>query len=75
MDIEKRAKYISESNCRTDTTIHVRVTVNPIPVVKAEKVNDIDCVINSTKLKASGSAGSSYLWSPVKGLEGYTFIS
>jgi gliding motility-associated-like protein len=60
---------ISESHCGTDTTITVWVKVNPMPVVKAEKINDIDCLVHSAKLKASGSAGSSYLWAPNRGLD------
>ncbi|OQP59962.1 hypothetical protein A3860_35560 [Niastella vici] len=60
---------IRESNCGTDTTFHVRIAVNPTPVVKAEKINDIDCLVHSAKLKASGSAGSSYLWAPARGLD------
>jgi hypothetical protein len=61
--------HIGESNCGTDTTISVRVKVNPTPMVKAEKINDIDCLVHSAKLKASGSSGSSYLWAPARGLD------
>lgn len=60
---------ISESNCGTDTTFNVRITVNPTPFVKAGKVNDIDCLVHSAKLQASGTAGIAYLWAPVGGLD------
>jgi gliding motility-associated-like protein len=43
--------------------------VKPTPVVKAEKVNDIDCLTHSTKLNVTGSTGSSYLWTPTKWLD------
>jgi gliding motility-associated-like protein len=60
---------IGESNCGTDTTFNVRIIVKPTPVVKAEKVNDIDCLTHSTKLNVTGSTGSSYLWTPTKWLD------
>jgi gliding motility-associated-like protein len=60
--------HVTENTCNTDTTMNVRVMVNPIPTVAAEKANDLDCVTHSTQLNATGSPGNAYLWSPVSGL-------
>jgi gliding motility-associated-like protein len=59
--------HISESICNYDTTIAVLVTVNPSPVVRAEKSNDIDCSVPTAQLTASGAA--SYTWAPATGLD------
>jgi gliding motility-associated-like protein len=61
--------YMTESNCNRDTTISVRVIVNPTPTVTAEKTNDIDCIIHSAQLYATGSAGNAYRWLPASGLD------
>ena len=61
--------YMTESNCNRDTTIAVRVIVNPTPTVTAEKTNDIDCIIHSAQLNATGSAGNAYRWLPASGLD------
>jgi gliding motility-associated-like protein len=58
---------ISDSVCTAyDSTFTVQVTVRPVPVITAEKENDIDCAVHMAQLKASG--GVSYSWSPAAGL-------
>ena len=42
------------------------LVINPLPVVTISKSNDINCIIGSATLTASG--GSRYLWSPATGL-------
>lgn len=59
--------YISENTCTYDTILNVNVTVNPNPLVAAQKSNDIDCVVTTAKLTASGA--STYNWTPSRGLE------
>jgi gliding motility-associated-like protein len=59
--------YISENTCGRDTTIQMNVTVNPSPVVAAQKSNDINCTQPTSQLQASG--GITYLWSPVNGVD------
>ncbi|OQP45451.1 hypothetical protein A4H97_32425 [Niastella yeongjuensis] len=61
--------YIKESNCNHDTTIAVQVLVNPAPAVTAEKTNDLDCLVHSAKLSATGSVGSVYRWFPTSRLD------
>lgn len=61
--------YIRENNCNHDTIIQVRVTVNPSPIVHAEKTNDLDCATHSAQLNASGSTGNDYVWLPATGLD------
>ena len=57
---------ITESVCRHDTAISVAVSVNPLPVIAAQKSNDINCTVPFAKLEATG--GESYAWSPASGL-------
>jgi gliding motility-associated-like protein len=57
---------ISESVCRHDTTIRVTVSVNPLPVIVAQKSNDINCTVPEAKITASGA--QTYVWSPSAGL-------
>ncbi|MGN6439145.1 MAG: gliding motility-associated C-terminal domain-containing protein [Agriterribacter sp.] len=54
--------YIKENNCDIDTTIQVRINVNPTPSINAYKSNDINCVVRTAQLTATGAV--SYLWSP-----------
>ena len=61
--------HVTENTCNKDTTMKVMVAVNPRPTVAAEKTNDLDCIIHTTRLHATGTAGNSYLWSPVSGLD------
>jgi len=60
--------YSKENTCGFDSTMQVQVTVNPTPVVDAIKANDITCLLPTAQLHATGSAGSSYAWTPVTGL-------
>jgi gliding motility-associated-like protein len=60
--------YAKENTCGHDTTMQLRVTVYPTPVVKASKANDITCELPTAQLHASGPAGTSYLWTPATGL-------
>lgn len=59
--------HISESICNYDTTINMLITVNPKPVVTAQKSNDIDCTVHTARLFAGGAV--SYTWSPIAGLD------
>lgn len=59
--------HIGENTCGTDTTINLRVVVNPPPVVTAQKTNDINCTSPNAKLSAGGAL--SYVWFPATGLD------
>jgi gliding motility-associated-like protein len=59
--------YMVENTCGTDTTIDVRVVVNPAPLVTAQKTNDINCTSPNARLSAAGAV--SYLWFPATGLD------
>lgn len=59
--------YIKENICNIDTTIDVRIDVNPIPDVNVLKSNDINCVVRTAQLFATGA--SSYTWSPGANLD------
>jgi gliding motility-associated-like protein len=61
--------YAKENTCGYDTTMQIRVNVNPTPIVTASKENDVNCVVHTTRLHASGTPGTSYLWAPVTGLD------
>jgi gliding motility-associated-like protein len=59
--------FISDPVCtQYDSSFDVQVTVNPAPVVIAQKSNDIDCSKLSAQLSASGA--SAYQWLPAAGL-------
>ncbi|HVS97170.1 MAG TPA: gliding motility-associated C-terminal domain-containing protein [Puia sp.] len=59
--------HIADSLCSAyDSSFSVAVTVLPIPVIAAEKENDIDCAVHMASLNATG--GVSYVWSPSAGL-------
>ncbi|HEY1202234.1 MAG TPA: PKD domain-containing protein, partial [Niastella sp.] len=60
--------YAKENTCGLDTTMQVWVKVNPTPVVEASKENDLNCVVHTTNLHASGTSGTSYLWAPIASL-------
>jgi hypothetical protein len=49
-----------------DSVFDVKVIVNPSPEIFAQKSNDINCSILSSKLTVSGS--DSYTWTPATGL-------
>lgn len=58
-----------ESTCGKDSTMYVQVNVSPVPVIAVTKENDLNCVVHTTRLHVSGTPGTSYLWSPVTGLD------
>lgn len=53
---------ISETVCNHDTTIRVTVGVDPLPVIVAQKSNDVNCMAPEANLTATGA--KSYVWSP-----------
>jgi gliding motility-associated-like protein len=59
--------HIGENACGYDTTINLRVVVNPVPMVTAQKSNDINCTSPNAKLSAAGAI--SYVWFPATGLD------
>ncbi len=48
----------------------VYLTVNPQPFVQLTKSNDVDCILGTARLAATG--GASYLWSPAVSLSNAT---
>lgn len=59
--------YIRESVCSFDTTINMRIVVNPNPVLTVDKVNDVNCNTPTAQLKATGAL--QYTWVPAAGLD------
>ena len=57
---------IKDKTCDDSTTLSTTVAVLPPPSVNAFKSNDIDCVVSTAQLKASGA--DKYAWSPTSGL-------
>jgi gliding motility-associated-like protein len=57
---------ITDTVCNNTANLSTIVTVNSLPVVVAGKSNDLDCTNGFANL--SGSGASSYVWSPVEGL-------
>ncbi|MEI9909731.1 MAG: hypothetical protein WDO71_08670 [Bacteroidota bacterium] len=53
---------ITETTCNNSTELNTTITVNPLPSVRASKVNDLDCSNGSSQLNARGT--SIYIWSP-----------
>ena len=58
--------YIKESTCDDSTALTTTLKVAPPPTISVTKSNDLDCVVSSSQLMASGA--SSYVWSPATGL-------
>ncbi|WP_127130652.1 PKD domain-containing protein [Pseudoflavitalea rhizosphaerae] len=58
--------HIQDNTCGFDSTIHLDVTVNPLPFIQAGKSNDINCNKPTAILNATG--GVSYTWLPATGL-------
>jgi gliding motility-associated-like protein len=58
---------ITETTCDVSTVLQTNVTVNPLPLVKATKSNDLDCSNDRSHLKATGAA--SYMWTPALSLD------
>lgn len=52
--------------CKTSDTLATAVKVNPLPMVRITKSNDINCSFSTARLSASGAA--TYQWLPVTGL-------
>jgi gliding motility-associated-like protein len=59
--------YIKDATCAFDTTISMKVTVNPNPVLTVEKANDVNCNKPTTQLTVTGALR--YTWSPATGLD------
>jgi gliding motility-associated-like protein len=59
--------HISEDICNSDSTVVINVSVNKNPFVVAQKSNDIDCAVPTTRLNASGAL--KYNWNPSAGLD------
>ncbi len=53
---------ITDLSCNKDSIFNVQVIVNPLPLVKASKSNDISCASLTANLMATGAA--QYLWQP-----------
>jgi gliding motility-associated-like protein len=53
---------INDTLCNFSNTLSTVITVIPLPVVNANKSNDIDCSSNQSNLTATGAA--KYSWSP-----------
>jgi gliding motility-associated-like protein len=59
--------YMTENTCHFDTTIDVHITVNPVPEVTAQRSNDINCLVTTAQLNATGA--NAYQWSPAVHLD------
>lgn len=57
---------IKEFTCNNSTTLSTIVTVLPVPVIKASKLNDIDCTTGGAQLSATGTG--QFSWSPAASL-------
>lgn len=53
---------ITENKCNVSATLSTTVTTLPLPLVRANKTNDIDCSQDKSQLIASGA--KSYSWTP-----------
>jgi gliding motility-associated-like protein len=58
---------ILETTCNSSTTLSTTVTVNPLPLIRANKSNDLDCSNDRSQLNATGA--QTYIWSPVATLD------
>ncbi|MDP4263903.1 MAG: PKD domain-containing protein [Bacteroidota bacterium] len=57
---------IQETVCNNSATLTTTVIVNPLPVVRASKSNDLDCSNDRSQLNATGAA--TYVWTPASSL-------
>lgn len=57
---------ITDTLCGNSATLNTIVTVLPLPTVKANSSNDLDCSITQSQLTASGA--SQYIWTPASTL-------
>jgi gliding motility-associated-like protein len=62
--------HISEATCNFDTTMTMKITLNPKPVISAAKSNDINCASPSSQLEATGA--NTYFWEPFLNLDNAT---
>ncbi len=58
---------ITDTLCNNSSTLSTIVTVLPLPVIRANKSNDIDCAISQSQLTASGA--TQYTWTPATTLD------
>ncbi|HWB26411.1 MAG TPA: LamG-like jellyroll fold domain-containing protein [Chitinophagaceae bacterium] len=58
---------ITNSVCKITDTVSSIITVQQKPTVTISKSNDLDCVLGSATLKATG--GNHYTWTPPTGLD------
>lgn len=58
---------ITDTVCNNSSTLSTIVTVLPLPVIRANKSNDIDCAISQSQLTASGA--TQYTWTPATTLD------
>jgi gliding motility-associated-like protein len=61
---------IKDNTCNDSTSLTTIITISPPPIVRAAKLNDIDCVFSSAQLAANGA--NKYVWSPSTGLNNST---
>jgi gliding motility-associated-like protein len=64
---------ITDTLCGFVRSLSTNYTVLPLPVVKAARSNDIDCITPQSILNASGA--SNYVWSPSTSLNNGTIAS
>jgi gliding motility-associated-like protein len=57
---------ITDTLCHFSSVLSTTVTVLPLPAVKANKTNDIDCIFDKSTLIALGAR--QYSWTPITGL-------
>ena len=64
------AVAITDAACGITDTLVARVTINPLPNINITKSNDINCLVSTAQLNATG--GTRYLWTPAAGLSNAT---
>lgn len=64
---------IKDSTCNDSTLLTTTVAVLQLPIIKANKTNDVDCSNGFSKLSASG--GRYYIWSPARDLSDSTIAN
>jgi gliding motility-associated-like protein len=57
---------ITDTVCNNEITLSTMVNVNPLPLITANKSNDLDCTFGFATLSATGA--QDYQWSPATGL-------
>lgn len=58
--------HIQDNTCGFDSTINLDLTVLPLPIITADRTNDINCNTPTAELIANGA--NSYSWFPATGL-------